>query len=108
MVEDCQSGHFHKTSLDKPKKQNQPFAHKGYWFQVRYREADEMRTVRAMISSGDSLVEVQLDRDAIERWIYNRSYNIFDIEGQEVAPLLQTTLNLFVLHREQHAAAGFR
>jgi FkbM family methyltransferase len=34
------------------------FAHKGYWFHGRRREAEEMSAIRAMISTGDSVVEV--------------------------------------------------
>lgn len=34
------------------------FTHKGYWFHGRHREAEEMRAIRALITPGNSVVEV--------------------------------------------------
>ncbi len=34
------------------------FAHKGYWFHGRHREAEEMQAIRALIAAGDTVVEV--------------------------------------------------
>jgi FkbM family methyltransferase len=34
------------------------FVHKGYWYHGRHREAEEMKAIQAMISPGDTIVEV--------------------------------------------------
>lgn len=44
-------------------------AHKGYWFHGRRREADEMNAIRAMISPGDSVVEVGGHIGYISLWL---------------------------------------
>jgi len=51
------------------------------------------------------MIEVQSDHDAIETWMHERGYNLFNIEGQEIATIPRTTVNLFALHREKHATA---
>lgn len=54
------------------------------------------------------MIEVQADHAKIVAWLHERGYTLFDIDGQEFSALPNTTLNLFALHREQHASALLR
>lgn len=50
------------------------------------------------------MIEVQADHDEIFGWLRERDYTLFAIDGQEITAIPPTTLNLFALNREQHAA----
>lgn len=51
------------------------------------------------------MIEVQADHDEIGAWMHERGYTLFDIEGKEISDIPHSTLNLFALHHEHHAAA---
>lgn len=51
------------------------------------------------------MIEVQADHDAIGVWMHERGYSLYDIHGEEITAIPRSTLNLFALHREYHAAA---
>jgi FkbM family methyltransferase len=50
------------------------------------------------------MIEVQADHDEIGAWMRERDYTLFDIDGREVSAIPHSTLNLFALNRDQHAA----
>lgn len=50
------------------------------------------------------MIEVQADHDEIAAWMHDRGYTLFDIHGQVLTAIPHSTMNLFALNRDHHAA----
>lgn len=50
------------------------------------------------------MIEVQADHAAIADWFHTRGYRLFDIAGQPMAAIPETTINLFALAPDVHGA----